>query len=203
MKDIDLVNQFKIRASYGSLGNNSVGDYDYQMFYSASNYTLNNSVQIGMAQRALSNAGLTWETTYLTNVGIDFGVSKLSGNVDFFVKNTKGILIDLPAPLVHGNATVPKSNAAQVRNRGLELNLTWTDRIGQVDYFVGGNVSYVKNKVTKFKGDEPSISGTNMILEGQPINIQYVLSVDRIIQTEEDLALSGPWKRKIRMLFPV
>ena len=98
-------------------------------------------------------------------MGIDFGVSKLSGNVDFFVKNTKGILIDLPAPLVHGNATVPKSNAAQVRNRGLELNLTWTDRIGQVDYFVGGNVSYVKNKVTKFKGDEPSISGTNMILE--------------------------------------
>ena len=196
MKDIDLVNQFKIRASYGSLGNNSVGDYDYQMFYSASNYTLNNSVQIGMAQRALSNAGLTWETTYLTNVGIDFGVSKLSGNVDFFVKNTKGILIDLPAPLVHGNATVPKSNAAQVRNRGLELNLTWTDRIGQVDYFVGGNVSYVKNKVTKFKGDEPSISGTNMILEGQPINIQYVLSVDRIIQTEEDLALVRAMEEK-------
>lgn len=104
---------------------------------------------------------------------------------------------------MHGNATVPKSNAAQVRNRGLELNLTWTDRIGQVDYFVGGNVSYVKNEVTKFKGDEPSISGTNMILEGQPINIQYVLSVDRIIQTEEDLALVRAMEEKIRMLFPV
>ena len=47
---------------------------------------------------------------------------------------------------------------------------------------------FVKNKVTKFKGDEMSLNGTNMILEGEPINVQYVLSVDRIIQTEEDMA---------------
>lgn len=190
MKDINAIDQVKVRASYGALGNNEVGNYDYQMFYTQQNYILNNSVQIGMAQRALSNAGLSWETTYVTNIGVDFGlVNKLSGNVDFFVKNTKDILIDLPAPLVHGNATIPKSNAGEVRNRGIELNLAWNDRIGQVDYFVGGNFTYVKNKVTKFKGTESAISGTNMILEGQPINVQYVLSVDRIVQTEADLAL--------------
>lgn len=190
MKDIDLLDQLKVRASYGSLGNNDVGNYDYQRFYAASNYILNNGVQIGMAQRALSNAALTWETTYVTNVGVDFGLfNKLNVSFDFFVKNTKDILIDLPAPLVHGNATIPKTNAGEVRNRGIELNLTWNERIGQVDYFVGGNFTYVKNEVTKFKGEESSITGTNMILEGQPINIQYVLSVDRIVQTEEDLAL--------------
>jgi TonB-linked SusC/RagA family outer membrane protein len=189
MKDNTIINNLKLRASYGSLGNNSVGDYDYQMFYSAQNYILNNAVQIGMAQRALSNAGLTWETTYVTNAGVDFGWSGLNGSLDFFMKNTKDILIDLPAPLVHGNATIPKTNAGKVRNTGIELNLSWNDRIGQVDYFIGGNFTYVKNKVTEFKGKESSISGTNMILEGQPINIQYVLSVDRIIQTEEDLAL--------------
>lgn len=190
MKDIDLLDQLKVRASYGSLGNNDVGNYDYQRFYAASNYILNNGVQIGMAQRALSNAALTWETTYVTNVGVDFGLlNKLNGSFDFFVKNTKDILIDLPAPLVHGNATIPKTNAGEVRNRGIELNLTWNDRIGQVNYFVGGNFTYVKNEVTKFKGEESTITGTNMILEGQPINIQYVLSVDRIVQTEEDLAL--------------
>lgn len=189
LKDLTNLYNLKLRASYGSLGNNSVGDYDYQMFYSPSNYILNNTVQIGMAQRALSNAGLTWETTYVTNVGVDFGLYKLNGSIDFFLKNTKDILIDLPAPLVHGNATIPKSNAGKVRNTGIELNLSWNDRIGQVDYFVGGNFTYVKNEVTKFKGKESSISGTNMILEGYPINVQYVLSVDRIIQTEEDLAL--------------
>jgi len=190
LKDFNVIDQLKLRASYGALGNNEVGNYDYQMFYSQQNYILNNAVQIGMAQRALSNAGLTWETTYVTNIGVDFGLfNKLSGNVDFFVKNTKDILIDLPAPLVHGNATIPKTNAGEVRNRGIELNLAWNDRIGDVDYFVGGNFTYVKNKVTKFKGTESSISGTNMILEGHPINVQYVLSVDRIVQTEADLAL--------------
>ena len=197
MKDISWIDQLKIRASYGSLGNNEVGNYDYQMFYQASNYTLGNVVQIGMAQRALSNAGLTWETTYLTNFGVDFGLfSKLNGSIDAFIKNTEGILIDLPAPLVHGNATVPKSNAAEVRNRGVELNLNWNDRIGEVNYFVGGNVSYVTNEVTKFKGKEPALNGTNMIVEGEPINIQYVLAVDRIVQTEKDLAIVEAMEQK-------
>ena len=68
------------------------------------------------------------------------------------------------------------------------MNLDWRDRIGEVNYFVSGNFSFVKNEVTKFRGDVSSISGTNMILEGYPINIQYVLEVDRIIQTDEDMA---------------
>ena len=69
------------------------------------------------------------------------------------------------------------------------MSLNWNDKVGSVNYFVGGNFSFVKNKVTKFKGDEMSLNGTNMILEGEPINVQYVLSVDRIIQTEEDMAI--------------
>ena len=133
MKDISWLNQLKLRASYGSLGNNAVGNYDYQLYYQASNYVLNDALQIGMAQRALSNAALTWETSYVTNFGVDFALfSKLSGTIDAFVKNTKGILIELPAPLVHGNATVPKSNAAEVRNRGVELSLNWNDKVGSL-----------------------------------------------------------------------
>lgn len=65
MKDISWLNQLKLRASYGSLGNNAVGNYDYQLYYQASNYVLNDALQIGMAQRALSNAALTWETSYV------------------------------------------------------------------------------------------------------------------------------------------
>jgi TonB-linked SusC/RagA family outer membrane protein len=198
MKDVSLVNNLKLRLSYGGLGNNTMGsnkdndgNYSWQRFYTAQNYVLNNTVQIGFAQTALSNALLTWETTYVSNLGIDFGLlkSRLNGSIDLFVKDTKGILIDLPAPLVHGNASIPRKNAAEVRNAGGELNLTWNDKIGNVGYFIGGNFSYIKNKVTKFKGKESSISGTNMILEGEPINIQYVLLVDRLIQTDEDLAI--------------
>jgi TonB-linked SusC/RagA family outer membrane protein len=198
LRSVSWLNNLKLRLSYGGLGNNTLGsnrdndgNYSWQRFYTAQNYVFNNAVQIGFAQTALSNALLTWETTYVSNLGIDFGLlkSRLNGSIDVFVKNTEGILIDLPAPLVHGNSSIPRKNAAEVRNTGTELNLTWSDKIGEVGYFVGGNFSYIKNKVTKFKGSEPSISGTNMILEGEPINIQYVLLVDRLIQTDEDLAI--------------
>jgi hypothetical protein len=166
------------------------GNYSYQALYAARNYVLNNTVQVGFAQTALSNALLAWETTYVSNAGVDFSIlkSRLAGSVDFFVKNTKDILIDLPAPLVHGNASIPRQNAGEVRNTGMELNLSWSDRVGDVGYFVGGNFSYVKNKLTKFKGEESTISGTNMLLEGNPINVQYVMTVNRLVQTDDDLA---------------
>jgi TonB-linked SusC/RagA family outer membrane protein len=198
MKDGHFLDNLKLRFSWGSLGNNSLGNnrdndgnYMYQALYASRNYILNDDIQIGFAQTNLSNANLTWETTYVTNIGVDYGLlnSRLNGSVDFFIKNTKGILIDLPAPLVHGTSSIPKQNAAEVRNKGVEIQLGWSDKTGEVEYFITGNISHIKNKVTKFKGEESAINGSNMILEGQPVNIQYVRSVDRLIQTDEDLAI--------------
>jgi len=168
-----------------------VGNYEYQAVYNSSNYILNNALFVGFAQTALSNAALTWESTYITNFGVDYGFfnGRLSGALDIFQKLTKNILIDLPAPSVVGNASIPKQNAAEVVNRGIDLNLMWRDNLGQANYYVGANFSYVKNEVTKFKGDDRTISGSNLIQEGYPINVQYVRAVDRIVQTEQDLEL--------------
>jgi TonB-linked SusC/RagA family outer membrane protein len=197
MQDISWLNSLKIRASYGALGNNAMGgdrdndgNYSYLPLYSSQNYVPNNTVQVGWAQTALSNSAITWETTYVNNLGIDFGLlkSRLNGSADFFVKTTKNILIDLPAPMVHGTASIPRTNAGEVRNTGVDLTLSWNDKVGDVRYFVEGNFGYVKNKLTKFRGETSSISGTNMLLEGKPINIQYVMKVDRLVETDEDLA---------------
>jgi len=179
----------KVRASYGSLGNNAVGNYEYQAMYNSANYILNNNLFVGFAQTALSNAALTWESTYITNLGLDFDLFdyKLGGSIDVFDKQTKNILIDLPAPLVVGNASIPKQNSAQVRNRGIELNLNYRNKIDDFSYRIGGNFTFVDNKVTQYKGGERSISGANLIQEGYAINTQYILTVDRIIQTDADL----------------
>ncbi len=101
-------------------------------------------------------------------------------------------MIDLPAPAVHGTASIPKQNSAIVTNKGIEATLTWNDRVGDFTYSVSGNVTYVKNKVNKFKGTElagQSIDGANLIWEGYSINSQYLLLVDRIIQTDKDLEI--------------
>ena len=187
------LSNLKLRVSYGSLGNNAVGNYDALATYANANssYSLNNLLVMGLVQNKIANAALSWESTYMANVGIDFGFFKnrFTGTIDYFHKKTKDILINLPAPTVHGTASIPKQNSATVINQGVELTLGWQDKVGDFSYGINGNFTFLKNVVDKFKGEEKSISGTNLIWEGHPINTQYMLRFDRIIQTPEDLAL--------------
>ena len=188
------LSNLKIRASYGSLGNNSIDNYETLSMYDQANYVLNNSVATGLAILALANRNLTWESTYVTNVGVDFGLfdGKLNGTLEYFHKKTKDILIDLPAPDVHGTATIPTQNSAQVSNKGVEFSLGWNDQVGDFSYYVNGNLTYVKNNVDKYKGkgvEGREISGSTVLWEGHSINSHYLLVVDRIIQTDEDLQL--------------
>jgi TonB-linked SusC/RagA family outer membrane protein len=185
------VSQLKLRGSWGSLGNNAVGNYEYQSVFNKDNYVLNSGIAQGVAILSISNADITWETTYVTDIGLDFAFlkSRLSGSFDWYLKDTRNILVDLPAPLLVGNASIPTQNAARVSNRGFDLDIRWRDRIGSFNWYFGGNLAYVKNKVETYKGDEATISGSNMIKEGYPINVQYVLAVDRILQTDEDMLL--------------
>ncbi|PWL58132.1 MAG: SusC/RagA family TonB-linked outer membrane protein [Bacteroidales bacterium] len=184
------LNQLKLRASYGSLGNNATTSYYmYQSLFATANYILNGNIAGGLAQTVLANPELTWEKTYMTNIGLDFAMfnSRFSGTIDIYNKNTKGILISLPAPLEHGTSTVPNQNAGEVNNKGFEFDLRWNDRIGKVSYNVGVNMGFVNNKVTRFQGDVSSINGVYKTQEGKSINQLYVITVDRIVRDQSDL----------------
>lgn len=192
------LSNLKLRMSYGSLGNNAVGNYDSQSLYTSNkgkfNYVLGNTIATGMAQAALANPLLTWETTKVFDVGFDFGFFKnrFTGTFDYFNKRTTDILINLPAPGVHGTTSIPKVNSATVTNRGVEFTLGWQDHVGDFSYGINGNFTYVTNKVNKFKGtgkDGMAVSGANLIWEGHSINSQYLLRVDRLLQTDEDMQL--------------
>ena len=190
------LNSFKLRASYGELGNNSIGNYDYQALYTNSgmSYVLGNALATGMAMSAIPNSLVTWEKTKVFDVGVDFSLfrNRFTAVVDYFNKKTSNILISLPAPAVHGTTSLPKLNSAGVTNQGFELTATWNDNIGDVRYGISANATYVTNVVDKFRGkdkDGMSISGANLIWEGHSINSQYLLKVDRILQTEEDMKI--------------
>lgn len=184
------LNHLKLRVSYGSLGNNATTSYYmYQSLFATANYVLNGNIAGGLAQTVLANPNLTWEKTYMTNIGIDFAFlnNRLHGSFDVYNKDTKGILISLPAPLEHGTGVVPNQNAGEVNNKGFDLDIYWNDRIGKVSYNVGLNMGFVNNKVTKFQGDVSSISGVYKTQEGKPINQLYVITVDRIVRDQSDL----------------
>lgn len=185
------INDLKIRASYGALGNNAVGDYETIPALSLIRYVFGGAPVDGFYQARIANTNLKWESTYVTNIGLDFSLAarRLSGSLDFYNKLTKNILINLPAPAVNGTVGIPPMNSAQVQNRGVEVALNWKDQIGNIEYAAGTNFTYNRNKVVKFKGNEYSLSGTSMIKEGLPINTQYLWIVDRIVQTEKDVQL--------------
>lgn len=195
------LSNLKLRVSYGALGNNDVGNYDALSLYANKDkdgkilsYVLNNGLAMGLAQALIANPDLTWESTKVADVGVDFGVmnNRLTGTIDYFNKRTTGILIDLPSPDVHGITSIPKVNSATVTNQGIEMTLGWQDKINDFSYAINGNFTYVKNVVNKYKGTGEggkSIDGANLIWEGHSINSQYVMRVDRILQTDEDMAL--------------
>lgn len=185
------INNLKLRLSYGQLGSNAVGNYAARSLYGYSNYSLGNEIAIGIAQTVLANEGLTWELSHQANVGLDFAFLKgrFSGSVDVFYKYNQNVLLSLEIPAVHGTTSAPSQNYAEMRNQGVELSLGWSDNIGKFSYNISGNFSYIENTVMKYLGDGYKLSGASYTREGYAMNSLYMLRVDRIIQTEEDMKI--------------
>jgi len=200
MKQFDgWLSSLKIRASYGVLGNNASGNYDWQSVYGASNYSFNNVQVPGLAQTSLANPNLKWETTYVTNFGLDGTLfkNKVSFVIDAYNRYTDGILTTVPIPLTVGTASAPVINAAAVQTRGLELSLGYHGHLNGIQFNLNGNVAYNTNVVKTYKGPliegyttdangnkvyqsnlgQVSSGSTTRILEGHKIGEDYVLDV--------------------------
>lgn len=184
----DYVESFKVRASWGQLGNNGVGYYDWQNVYGAANYSFGGTIVQGMAPSAIANPNMTWETTDVLNLGFDIAFLKnFNLSVDFYDKLTHGILANIPIPFVNGGLTSPRMNSAEVRNRGLELALSYQKKIGDVHLSVGANGSYNDNKIEKYKGDFLEPHGVGVWTEGEPIGKFYLRKIDHIVQDKAEI----------------
>ena len=152
------LDNLKLRVSYGSVGNNGgddVGEYEYQSTYGGSKYPFGGKLISGLASTSIANSMLSWETSKMTNVGIDLNAlnNRLSFTMDAFVKNTTGILFTPSIYLTAGNKGAPRKNIAEMSTKGVELSLGWKDQIEEVSYSVSGNFSYTPNKIKKYKGE--------------------------------------------------
>lgn len=155
MKGVNFLSNLKIRVSWGKTGNNASGNYDWQALYAPANVVVGTPTK-GLIQTKVANKNLQWETTTTTNLGIDFGLSsnKLSGSIDVYNKFTDGILFTPTPYLTMGTIGGATQNIAQVRNRGLELSLSYADKIGEdFSYSVTTNWGFNMNKVLKYKGE--------------------------------------------------
>lgn len=154
----------KLRAGWGRIGNDKIGDNaSVQTIFNSGpsfvDYVLGADQQLagGATILTLVNTDIKWETTEQLNAGVDFGLwrNKLTGTVDVFQRDTKEMLLGVTAPAHVGNRYAPTANVGTVRNSGIELSLEHRNHKGDWDYSVGGNISFIKNRLTALNGGAP------------------------------------------------
>ncbi len=152
--DNSKIDNLKLRGSWGKLGNHSIGNYDYQATYASGfGYSFGGTQAPGIVA-SLSNNLLEWETTTMSNIGLELGVlnNRLSFETDFYNKVTDGILFRAPVYATVGVKSPPYQNIAEVTNKGMEFTLGWRDKVKDFNYGVSLNFTRNYNRVTKYNG---------------------------------------------------
>lgn len=179
MEQLDEVSLLKVRASWGQVGSvNSVRRFIYAPPYQTTGWPLflgpTGAIQaFGLFQPTIPNPNLKWERTEMLNFGLDVALfnNSLSISADYFVKTTKDLIETMPMPSVAGVASPPEFNIGQVENKGWEIALNYTKRVGSVDLNLGGNIASYKNKVISI-GQTAFIQHGNGVNSMQPLRSQ-------------------------------
>ncbi|MEG2179302.1 MAG: TonB-dependent receptor [Bacteroidales bacterium] len=203
MSDVTWLTQGKLRAGWGEIGNqdlmrtsgaylNTYGNGGYYIFGNPFNPTLaGGRWQVG-------NPNLKWETTRQLDFGIDlaFFNSALKASFDYFNRDTKDMLVQVPLPSSLGLPNTPWMNAGSVQNRGFEITLSYDGKVGKdFTYYINGNLSTYRNKV-KSLGTGSSIPGKGVHLgyftytmtePGKPIGYYYGFKTDGVFQNQAEI----------------
>jgi TonB-linked SusC/RagA family outer membrane protein len=186
--NIDWISSLKLRASWGKLGNQNIGNYPYQNLLTlGQNYPFGGSLASGARVSRLSNVDIHWESTQVTDIGLDLTLlnDRLGIVFDYFDKTTSNILYTISVAKVLG-LTPSSVNAGEVRNRGFEVLLNYKTSIGKLDLGITPNFSYIKNEVTKLANVKLDIA--NGLFVGQPLNALYGYVADGLFVDANDIA---------------
>lgn len=189
--NLPWIENLKIRASYGLLGNADIGNYPYQETYTTTSYGFGETAEQGVYQSSFKNKKLKWEKTKITDLGLDFNLKEniFYGTVDLYNKYTTGILASASIPSSAG-MSAPTINYGEFKNYGLELSIGHSKKIGDFSYDVNAQVSINRNKVEKYPA--PSYD-TRVIEEGKPYKDYYLYECTGIFKSTAELtAVSTP-----------
>ncbi|MCI7400404.1 MAG: TonB-dependent receptor, partial [Prevotella sp.] len=189
----DVMNMFKIRGSYGVLGNENIGEFMFQTTMNRNNmtYSFGNTPVTGSAVSTFTDNNLAWEKKKTTNVGIDVAMfrNRLEFTFEWYKNESEDLLYAVPVPAQAGvsNTTVTM-NAASMENSGFEFSATYRNNDHDFKYQIGANLSTLKNKVTSLGfGTESYITGAYKTEVGQEIGKFYGWVYEGIARTQADL----------------
>ncbi|MGZ3853208.1 MAG: SusC/RagA family TonB-linked outer membrane protein, partial [Flavisolibacter sp.] len=201
MENVKFLNDLKLRASWGAVGNqNGIGLYDYIQLLNLGYSTgatssgfpiLGTAPAVKVSPGGLVALDRTWEKVETTNLGLDFSVlhNKLSGSFEVFQKVNNNMLIARSFPAVLG-ASAPAGNNGELKAKGWEGSANWSDRIGKLLYHLGGNISTYKTDLVNYGGQNIiglGVRGLNTAVQGYPLNSYFGLVYAGRIQTDKQL----------------
>lgn len=193
---VKSVNELKLRGSWGKLGNAQLGELYQNNYLSIATlvngvYPFNNAATTYIYQGGLPSDALGWETVTTADVGIDvaFLNRRLTGSFDVYKRVNNNMLISVNLPAVLG-VTPSTTNAAAMETKGWDLDMTWKDRVGKVNYYAAFNLSDNKNVITKYLGNVVYSEGLNQAIPGMPINSIYGYKTLGYFQSSDDVTQS-------------
>lgn len=170
LSESSLLSFLKFRASYGLTGNAPLANNAHLGTWTGANYTTTSGLTIA----TLPSPDLKWENTAQTNIGIDFGLfnDRLTGQLDYYVKNTTDLLLSRPLPAISGYTSIFE-NVGEMENKGIEVVLNSQNLIGAIRWNTSFNIAFNKNKITRLNSDADIIagSGVNRARLGEPIGV--------------------------------
>ncbi|WP_158027227.1 SusC/RagA family TonB-linked outer membrane protein [Labilibacter marinus] len=207
----DVVNGFKVRASYGTTGNERIGNYLYSSVLSQNvDYAYSNGsmdmLALGTAQKTYANTDVQWETSKQFNVGIDLGFfqNKLTFNADYYQTKKEDMLFPVKLPASAGalrkSAANVILNVGDMSNQGMELSMLYRNQIGKWKWSLGGTFSKNENEITQMSGNSTVIVNSNSalisgdgastvtaIMLGREAGAFFLNPTNGVIKTEEQL----------------
>jgi TonB-dependent starch-binding outer membrane protein SusC len=195
--------KIKLRASFGQLGNQDIGNYPWASIIGRGyNYVFGAppAPNPGYTINSRGNEKVKWESSTQGDAGLDLGLwkNKLNLTVDYYVKRTSDMLIPIPLPLIGGSAATPYVNAGKVENKGLELELNYSNNSHSFKYDLSVNFATLKNKVLSLASGEPIPGGridngvyATLTTVGQPIGSFYLYQMEGIFQNQADIIASA------------
>ena len=194
----NVINNLKIRASWGKAGTDNIGRFRYMSAYgTGADSDINDNavfggqspeIAIGYTENRFPNPSITWETSEMFNVGVDasFFQSKLTMEADFFYKITRDILrerTDMPGILGY---KLPAANVGTVDNRGVDLNISHRNTVGEFNYSVSGNLTWARNKVIDLLEPTGQKNNPRSRITGRPMNQQFGYEALGLFQSDEE-----------------
>ncbi|GAB3247196.1 TonB-dependent receptor [Larkinella harenae] len=199
LKSVTVLSDLKLRGSYGLTGNQDIGSYKSLVLLGPQGNAIFDGVSyVGVSTTQLPNPDLKWETTAQLDLGLDFGLfgNRLTGSIDYFHKNTRDLLLQLPVPRTTGFSTTFK-NVGAMKNNGLEITLNTINIQKPFTWRSSVNFSIIRNEVTDLAGLPYILQGEagfskdfSIIQKGYPLNSFFGYVIDGVYQLGDNIKSS-------------